>query len=742
MATTLIGTSVNRVDGYHKVTGTAQYAAEMVLGEMSHAVLVGSPIAAGTIEDIDTSAAERSPGVLLVLTHKNRGPLRSVPAEMDVGLTAESRVPLEDDRIFHTGQYVAMIVAERAEQARDAASLLKIVYRSKPHAVVLEDAAATKYKPHDFMGDPLQLERGNVAQALAEAEVRLDETYSTPNAHSCALEPHACIASWSGGALTVYNSTQWIMGDRNVLQASFGLPAEKVRILCPYVGGMFGSKAAVGGHVLLAAIASRRLGRPVKAVLSRTQVLLNVGHRTETVQRFEIGAKRDGSIMAMRHHITSHTSIADEFTEPVSVCTRMLYDIPNYQTIHELVRLNVMKPGWMRAPGEAPGQYGIESALDELSYRLEIDPVELRRRNHAIVNPNNKKPFSSKHLLECYERGAERFGWASRKPQPRSMSDGKTLIGWGMATATYPGYRMGAAVNVRLQREPDGVRAYVSTAGSDVGTGLYTMLTLTAADHLGLPIERVTVTLGDSELLPCAVAGGSNLTASTAPATADACAEIKRKLLQIAAETADGFTGAQEHVADFLFQDGRVAHLSAPQRSIGYADLMSLGRRESIDAQGSTQPIFGQNDQYSFQSFGAHFVEVRVQQEIGRVRISRIVSVFDCGRIVSAKTARSQFLGGIVFGIGHALLEEIAYDREHGQSANSDLASYLVPVNADVPQIDVSWIGEPDYNFNPIGCRGIGEIGITGVAAAIANAVYHATGVRVRNLPITPDKLL
>ncbi len=743
MATTLIGTPVNRVDGHHKVTGTAQYAAEMVLGEMTHAVLVSSPIAAGTIRDIDTSAAEKAPGVLLVLTHKNCGPLASMPTTMEGGgLTAESRAPLEDQRILHAGQHVAMVVAERAEQARDAASLVKIVYQKDTHAVALEDAAATKYKPHDFMGEPLQLERGNVDKALAEAEVRLDETYTTPNEHSCALEPHATIASWVDGVLTVYNSTQWIMGDRTVLQAAFELPPEKVRVLCPYVGGMFGSKAAVGAHTLLAAIAARRLGRPVKIVLSRTQVLLHVGHRSETVQRFEIGARRDGSITSMRHHITTHTSAADEFVEPVSVCTRMLYDIPNYQTIHELVRLNVMKPSWMRAPGEAPGQYGIESALDELSYRLEMDPIELRRRNHAVINPNNKKPFSSKHLLECYQRGAERFGWSNRKPQPRSMREGNMLIGWGMATATYPGYLMGAAVSVRLEREPDGVRAYVSTAGSDVGTGLYTMLAITAADHLGLPLERVTVKLGDSELLPCAVAGGSNLTASTAPATADACTEIKRQLLQIAAETADGFTGAQEHVADFLFQDGRIAHRSAPQRSIGYADLMSLGNRQSIDAQGSTQPVFGQNDEYSFQSFGAHFVEVRVREEIGRVRVARVVSVFDCGRIMSAKTARSQFLGGIVFGIGHALLEEIAYDREHGQSVNADLASYLVPVNADVPEIDVTWIGEPDLNFNPIGCRGIGEIGITGVAAAIANAVYHATGVRVRDLPITPDKLL
>jgi xanthine dehydrogenase YagR molybdenum-binding subunit len=505
---------------------------------------------------------------------------------------------------------------------------------------------------------------------------------------------------------------------------------------------MFGSKAATGAHVILTALAAMRLKRPVKIVLSRPQVLTDVGHRSETVQRFELGAKQDGTLVAMRHAITTHTALNDEFVEFVSVASRMLYAVPNYETSHELVKLNVMKPAWMRAPGEAPGQFALESALDELAYKLNMDPVELRRRNHAKVNLSIDKPFSSKHLLECYDHGAKRFGWSGRSPVARSTRDGNALIGWGMATATYPGYLMGAAVKVRLEPDGSSVRAIVSTAGSDVGTGMYTMLAVTAADSLGLPLERVTVELGDSNFVPCALAGGSNLTASTAPAANDACIKIKQNLLEIAAKTADGFTGALAKADEFVFRDGRVAHRSDPSHAIGYSDLLALGGRDAIEAQAGTNPIFGHNEEYAFQSFGAHFVEVRVNEEIGRVRVSRIVSVFDCGRILSPKTTRSQFMGGIVFGIGHALLEDLTYDRAHGQPVNADLAGYLVPVNADVPEMDISWIDEPDYNFNSMGCRGVGEIGITGVAAAIANAVYHATGTRIRDLPITPDKLI
>lgn len=701
MATALIGTPANRVDGRLKVTGAAKYAADALPGNaVTHAALVGSPVVNGRIKTIDDTRARAAPGVLLILTHTNRGALGPLPAGLgESGGASEDRPPLADASIHYAGQYVAMVVAETYEQARYAASLLDIEYARDPHATAFEQAGATAYKPEKFMSEDLQLSRGDVERALREADVSIDATYVTPTEHPCAMEPHAAIASWSNGALTVYNSTQWVMGDAGLLAAALDLPREKVTVLCPFTGGMFGSKATTGAHVMLAALASQRLNRPVRAVLTREQVLVTVGHRPKTVQRVELGARRDGTLTGLRHHTTSHTAVKDEFIEPVNITSRHLYPIPNFTGIHEAVRVNVMKPAWMRAPGEAPCQYAIESALDEISYELAIDPVELRRRNHATHNVQTGKPYSSKHLLACYERGAERFGWSKRPPRPRSLRDGDALLGWGMATATYPGYTMGATVRVRLEGRGADARATVSTAGSDVGTGMYTMLAVTAADRLGLPIERVTVQLGDSQLPQCTFAGGSNLTSSTAPAVADACEKIKQKLIT---------------------QDGS----------------------QPIEAEAATQPIFGQNDKFTFQSFGAHFVEVRIEEDIGRIRVSRVVSVFDCGRILSAKTTRSQFIGGIVFGIGAALLEHLVYDREHGRAANADLAGYLVPVNADVPDIDVSWIDEPDLNFNSLGCRGVGEIGITGVAAAIGNAVYHATGVRVRELPITPDRLL
>jgi xanthine dehydrogenase YagR molybdenum-binding subunit len=736
-----MSTTLNRVDGHLKVTGAAQYAAEFPFPSTAHGVLVGSAISSGSIRSINSSAALKLPGVLLVLTHENLGPLGKLPATFaEGGLPPELRPPLADHRIFYAGQYIALVVAETLEQARHAAALLEIDYDSQPSAISIDDNSAATFWPEHADGDPLNFSRGDFAAAHAASAIRLAETYITPNEHPCALEPHASIAFWEEDSLTVHNASQWVDGDLTVLTAAFQLPPEKVRVLCPFAGGMFGSKAATPANAILAAVAARRLSRPVKVVLSRPQVLTNVGHRTETVQHLALGAAQDGTILALRHAVRTHTSIGNDFIEPAAITSRMLYQTGAYQSSHEVVRLNVMNPSWMRAPGEAPGQFALESAIDELSYRLNLDPIELRRINHAAVNAHTGKPFSSKHLLECYERGAQRFGWAARNPQPRSMRAGNALIGYGTATATYPGYLMGAAVKVTLSNDSSGIRATVSTAGSDAGTGMYTMLAITAAGSLGIPVDKVTVELGDSRLTPCAVAGGSNLTASTAPATNDACLEIKRELLKIASQTADGFTGAQTLREEFLFADSRLAHRSNPARSIAYSDLLKLSGRAAIEAQAQTTPIFGKNDKYSFQSFGAHFVEVKVVEEIRRVSVSRIVSVFDCGRILSPKTTRSQFMGGIVFGIGHALLEELTYDPQNGRPTNADLAGYLVPVHADVPEIDVSWIDEPDYNFNSMGCRGVGEIGITGVAAAIANAVFHATGIRFRHLPITSEK--
>ncbi|MCI0573765.1 MAG: xanthine dehydrogenase family protein molybdopterin-binding subunit [Myxococcaceae bacterium] len=771
MSTGLIGTPVSRVDGRPKVTGRAPYAAEAALPNMTHAVLVCSTVASGTISRIDTSLAEKAPGVLLVLTHENRGPLGKMPsgAQFD-GWPSEPRPPLEDARVHYFGQLVAMVVAGTLEEAAHAARLVKVEYAPAPFVVTLDDPRATRFRPQQVLGERLQETRGGMEGALvsaavrgrglearhgeecggtlAAAEVTVDATYTSPNEHPCAMEPHASIASWSGDTLTVHNSSQWVMGDRTVLRAALDLPEDRVRILSPFVGGMFGSKATTAGHTILAAIASMRLGRPVKVVLTRPQVLTTIGHRTETVQRFELGASRDGTLVAMRHSTLTHVQVESGFpddnvwVEPTSFTSRMLYACPNYESIHEAARLNVMKPSWMRAPGEAPCMWALESVMDELACALDMDPVELRRRNHAVVNPSTGKPFSSKHLLACYEQGAQRFGWPRRSAKPGSMRDGEVQVGWGMATATYPGWLMGATARVRLLLDDSGVRAVVSTAGSDVGQGAYTMMTLVAAEGLGLPMQRVRAELGDSNLTPCAVAGASNLTASIAPAVMEACLKLRKQLLGLASALPDGFPDAAERADDFVFSDGRLRPRTNSSEGFTYEELVARSGLSELEAEGKTEPIITQNDQYAFQSFGAHFVEVRVLRDIGQVRVSRVVSVFDVGRVMNAKAVRSQFIGGIVFGIGAALLEGLVYDRVRGQPINADLAGYLVPVCADVPDIDVSWIGEPDLNFNAMGCRGAGEIGITGMAAAIANAVYHATGVRVRELPIAPESLL
>ena len=709
---TLIGTSTNRVDGRKKITGAAKYAADLMKGnQMAHAFLVGSPIASGRIKSIDTQRAESAPGVLLVLTHKNADRFEKLPVDLGAGgVAAESRTPLSDDSIYYAGQIVAVVVAETAERARFASSLVEVAYQEDKWAVCVEDAQDTIYKPAQFMHEPLQLKRGDVAGGLEAADVRLKATYRTPVEHSCALEPHATIAEWTGDHLRVYNSTQFIVGDAAGLSTALGIPLENVEVKCPFTGGMFGSKGAMFPHILLAASAARRVRRPVRIVLTRQDVLTTIPHRTDTIQIFELGAKSDGTLTAMRHSTLSHTSINDEFAEPTNITSRHLYEVPNYEGAHELVRINVIKPAWVRAPGEAPCQFAMESALDELAVELRMDPVELRRRNDAKAHGQTRKPYSNKNLVECYELGSQRFGWKERAKKTRATRDGDSLIGWGMATATYPGYLMGATVRVSLENVRGEVRATVATAGSDVGTGMYTMLAITASDQLGLPIEQIEVKLGDSSLPPCSVAGGSNLTASTAPAVLGACQEMRTKL------------GCAKDTPLW-----KAFHASG---------------KDSMEATYQTTPIFGNNDQFTFQSFGAHFVEVRVKEDIGQIRVSRIVSVFDCGRIISPKTARSQYIGGIVFGIGQALLEEIVYDPQIGRPINADLAGYLVPVHADVPNIDVSWLDKPDFDFNPIGCRGLGEIGITGVAAAIANAVFHASGVRLRDLPLTPEKFL
>ncbi|PCC69594.1 xanthine dehydrogenase YagR molybdenum-binding subunit [Nannocystis exedens] len=707
-----IGGFADRIDARSKVTGQARYAADVVLPGLAHAALVGSTIASGRVLGVDTARAEQAGGVLLVLTHLNRGPLGDLPNGDGDGLTADPRPPLADDRVHYRGQIVAMVVAESPEEAAHAASLVDVRYEPAPFVVDIDDADATR------LADAPR--RGDCAAALRAAPVTLDVVYSTPIQHPCPLEPHAAVAHWVDHDLVVHDTTQWVRGDQAVLARAFGLPRERVRVHAPFVGGSFGAKVFTAAHVLLAAVAARRLQRPVKAVLRSSEVLTAVGPRAATRQRIQLAAERDGRLLALRHHTRSHCATdrgvadLDPFYEPTSGVTRMLYACPHYEAVHDVVPLHLAKPGWMRAPGEATGLWALEGALDELACALHLDPLALRLRNHSSRDAHTGKPHASEHLRECYEQGAERFGWARRDLRPRSMRDGDAWLGWGMATATYPGNRDPASVSVRLDRERGRIHATVSTAGADLGTGMYTMLAVVVADALDLPLEWITVELGDTRLPPCPVTGGSNLTASTAPAARAACVQLRRRLL---------------------------AFRRAPDESADWHELLSRAGLDQVEAVGTTDAVH--DDARAHHSFGAVFVEVRVAPELGRIRVTRVVGVYDVGQVVDATTTRSQLIGGIVFGIGQALLEQLVHDPMHGLPVHADLAGYLLPTHADVPEIDVDWLEDvPDLAFNTIGCRGVGEIGITGVAPAIASAVHHAIGVRLRDLPLTPDRLL
>lgn len=704
-----------RIDGRAKVTGQARYTGDRIEPGTRHAVLVGATIARGRIRTLETSEALRAPGVELVLTAANRGPLGQLPdASTGMGWPDQTRPPLADDEVHHHGQTIAVVVADTPERARYAAGLVRADYLPSPFAVRIADASVHD-RPERTQGEQLQVERGDPVDR-STAPVLLDETYHSPGQHPCAMEPHATVAEWpTERTLLVRNTTQWVAGNRVVLAAAFGLEPADVQVEAPFVGGMFGSKIATAGHTLLAAVAARRLGRPVAVVLTRDQVLTTVGHRSATVQRIALAARRDGTLLALRHDTTAQAAAGEpggpaEFHEPTSSVTRLLYAVPRYAATHVAARLDVPPPGWMRAPGEATGLWALESAMDELAVRLGIDPVELRVRNHADRDPHHDLPWSAKRLLECYRRGATAFGWPDRPAEPGSLTDGDTAVGWGMATATYPVWRFGSTVEVSLELVGGAVAARVSTAGSEVGNGAYTMLATVAATELGIDRERVTVRLGDTRLPPSSQTGGSSLTASTAPAVVSACAQVRAELARRA-----GGNGST------------------------LPELLAAG---PCTATASTEPLYLRDGAHSFQSFGAHFVEVRVRREIGQVRVSRVSSVFDIGRVLSPRTVRAQLSGAIVFGIGQALHEQLVPDPVAGGRANADLAGYLVPVHADVPRIDVDWIGEPDPVINELGARGAGEIGITGLAAAIANAVHHATGVRVRSLPIGPADLL
>ena len=703
-----IGTPIDRIDARLKVTGQAAYAADMPTANVAHAVIVGSTIASGTVRAVDARAAKQVAGVLAVLTPDTAPRLPPAPANPKNPGDKLLQL-LQDNKIWYVDQPIAVVVADTLEHAQHAASLVTATYNPKAPVTHLGVALADAYAPASLgpNGEPAST-RGSLEAGMVAARVKVTQTYTTPVQNHNPMEPHATIAVWQGDArLTLYDATQGIFGVRNKLAKQFGLEPQNVRVISHYVGGGFGSKGSPWSHVGLAALVAKAVGRPVKLVVTRQQMFALVGHRPETKQDITLGATVEGKLTVIRHDVISETSRYDEFAEPCAVLTRHLYSCPNVTTSHKLVRLDIPTPTFQRAPGEATGSFAMESAMDELAYALKMDPVALRVANHAVRDEQEDKPFSSKSIVECYRQAAQRFGWAKRNPKIGAMRDGDHLIGWGMASATYPAKMSPASAIARMKA--DGI-LHVQAGTQDIGTGTYTIMTQIAADTLGVPIAQVRFELGDTVFPETPVSGGSQTAASTGSAVKAAVTQLKGKLSELR-KTADQPWG----------------------------DVVAHSGQLEITAEHKTEKRV---EAHAFHSHGGIFAEVRVDPELGEVRLSRFVGAYAAGKILNPKTALSQFKGGIVWGIGLALQEHTVRDPRTSRAVTRDLADYHVPVHADVPELDVIMIEEPDPFVNPLGIKGIGEIGITGVGAAIANAVYHATGKRIRDLPITLDKLL
>ncbi len=684
-----IGRAVDRIEGPQKVTGTARYAYEHETEYPLYLYPVQSEIARGRVARIDARSAEALPGVVIVITHENAPQLADThDKELAV---------LQSDEVAFRGQYVGAVVAESFEVARHAARLVSVVYDEESHDVGLRADRVDLYAPDQLnAGFETDTAEGDVDGALSSAAVTLDETYTTPMEHNNPMEPHTTVAVWDEGDLTLYDSTQGVHTVRRTVARIFGLERDRVRVVAPHVGGGFGSKGLPHANTILTTLAAQMIeGRPIKFALTRQQMFSGVGYRTPTIQRIRLGADEEGRLTAISHDVIELSAKIKEFAEQTASATRTMYATENRRTTHRLAALDLPVPSWMRAPGEAPGMYALEVAMDEMAERCDLDPIEFRTRNEPEVDAETGLPYSSRNLIACLREGAERFGWEGRDPTPRARRDGRWLIGTGVAAAMYPVYRMpGTRARVRSLGEG---RYAVEIGAVDIGTGTWTALTQIAADALGVGIGAIELRIGDTNLPSASVAGGSS-----------------------------GITvwGSTIFEAARLFRE---RHGEDPSEG----DTVEAGTPDNPET-----------ENYSMSAFGAYFAEARVDEDTGEVRVPRMTGVFAVGQVINAQTARSQFIGGMTMGLGMALHEESLVDERFGHVVNHDFAEYHIPTNADVGEIDVAWIDEEDPHVNPMGSKGIGEIGIVGSPAAVANAVYHATGVRVRDLPITPDKLL
>jgi xanthine dehydrogenase YagR molybdenum-binding subunit len=730
---TIIGQPIDRRDGRLKVTGRATYAAEFAVPDLAHAALVQSTIANGSIVAIDTDAAERMPGVLAVITPNNADKLHlETKSQQTV-----TKPTLQDREVLFNGQHVGIVVADTLERALAAAAAVRVRYEQGEAITRMEPVLSTAYPPKHFRNGqrPPDSSRGDPDGAFASAPVRLEATYTTPIEHHNPMEPHATIARWDGDKLTVWTATQGISWAQTALASLFGIPPENVTVICPFVGGGFGCKGNTWPPATLTAMAARKVGRPVKLNLTRADMYTSNGYRPRTIQKLRFAADADGKLVSMRHDGFTQMSMPSlgEFAEPVGLATEMLYGCPNVAVTHRLVPINAGLPTYMRAPGEASGVFALESAMDELAVALKIDPVEFRIRNDTAVDLHEKKPFSSRRLRECLEQGAELFGWSRRTPEPRSMRDGRMLVGMGVASSTYPTNRSPASASVRLNA--DGT-VLVRSGTQDLGTGTYTVISQVAAEALRVPVGRIRFELGDSRFPSAPVSGGSQTVASVSSAVLAACEAATQQVFEAVRgdpELSWGLAGGE-----LRFENLTVL---APGRRIALAQVLARQGRDRLEVEAHTDAGHGK-EHHSLHAFGAQFAEVRVDPDLGTIRVSRYVGVFDAGRILNAKLARSQMLGGITYGLGMALFEATEMDAETGRIVNANIAEYLVPVNADVPAIEVLILPGDDPIPDPLGAKGIGELPMVGVAPAVANAVYHATGVRVRDLPIRIEQLL
>jgi xanthine dehydrogenase YagR molybdenum-binding subunit len=728
-----IGTATSRVDGHAKVTGTAKYAGEFSAPDLAWGNVVTSSIAKGRIVSIDISEAMSIPGVIAVLTHKNRPPMANTDRAYKDDTAPESGSPyrpLYDDRVMFSGQPVAIVLAEDWETARFAATRVRVQYEAQAHVTDLdrkrEDTtpAGTAPKP-----------RGNADKALASAAVRHEADYVVPIEHHNPMELFAStVIRGTDGKLTVYDKTQGVQNVQRYLCGVFKMKPDEVRVMSPYAGGAFGSGLRPQHQVALAVMAARALQRSVRLVLTRQQ-MVTLGYRPGTVQRVALGARADGALDAIKHDVVAMTSQYEDFARNDTGWSGALYTCANTKYSHELAKLDLATPCDMRAPGAATGMVALECAMDELAVALKIDPLELRLRNYSDRQQDEGKPYTSKELRECYRRAAEAFGWSRRNPAPRSMRDGSELVGWGMATGVWEALQEKTSARIVLTANG---HAEVACATADIGTGTYTIMAQVAADLLGLPIDNVSVKLGDSTLPASPVEGGSWMAASVSHAIQNAADAVRKELLALAKKMPDSpLKGAK--LDDVTLADGKIVSKGDPARAVSIADAMRHGKLDRIEQEKPT--TFKEDKKYARNTHSAVFSEVKIDEQLGVIRVTRLVTAVAAGRILNPKTAGSQIMGGMIWGIGMALHEESLLDHHFGRIMNSNFGEYHVPVNADVHDIEVIFVEEKDDLINPLGIKGVGEIGLVSVASAIANAVYHATGKRVRDFPITLDKL-